>query len=40
MLYKVYINDGNYSQWVVHDATNMNPVDVPINPLEKKNFNR
>jgi len=36
MLYKVYINDGNYSQWVVHDATNMNPVDVPINPLEKK----
>jgi len=36
MLYKVYINDGNYTQWVVHDATNMNPVEISINLLEKK----
>lgn len=38
MTYKVFINDGNYTSWIIHDANTMLEIDLSLNPLDKKIF--
>jgi exoribonuclease R len=38
MTYKVFINDGNYSSWVICGADTMLEIDLSLNPLDKKIF--
>ena len=36
MSYKIYMEDANYSDWIIIDQKTMQQASVNINPLEKK----
>ena len=37
-VFKIYVNDRNYSSWNIFETANFQPVDLDINPAENKLF--
>ena len=37
-VFKIYVNDRNYSSWNIFETANFQPVNVEINPIENKLF--
>jgi hypothetical protein len=37
-VFKIYVNDRNYSSWNIFETSNFQPVNLEINPVENKLF--
>ena len=37
-IYKIYVNDRNYTSWDVFDTSNFEKINLDINPIELKLF--
>ena len=35
-MYKIHINDRNYTSWEIYDNNNLSKVNLNINPIENK----
>ena len=35
-MYKIHINDRNYTSWEIYDNNNLSKVSLNINPIENK----